>query len=249
MKFILLYILMVTTLFSSCNKEPLVAVSQNMASVNRDLRVMQTLHNSQLSSSLNFRYTLKTEPDYRPNNAPTIELIRKLSKRKYQIPLVELQEIVKNLSEKYNFNAQIYDKTLAPSMQLCAYEVGHRAALREPASPERNEIIKKSLLTLLAQGAGDCDAYAEMLIAVADELDSPIKNEHIAYIRKVAGENIGHFNESYKDYQINFPQGEGVSTEADQALWLVENYSRSAIYKESLRAFDILKSIDRGSLD
>lgn len=238
MKYLLLAAVSALLCFA-CNKESVELTGQQTDIEKYELslhRLASKTHNE--TSAISKNYTLKGEANHRPNGKPMWDLIQQLNAAKNQIPLAELQDAVDRIIEAYDIDVLQYDRDFRPAIQLFAYEVGHRAALREPHSLERNKVIIKSLDILVIQQADDTDAFAEMLREVKSDLSRIEFKRYYDYIRKVAEDKIVEFEANFEQYKSDFPSDNG--SELDKRRWLADNRGTAQRYEQAFIAIALL---------
>ncbi|MEM7574418.1 MAG: hypothetical protein AAF433_16055 [Bacteroidota bacterium] len=190
--------------------------------------------------STNANYVLFGVKDYRQPSGPIVGLLSYLIDNQYQSSSQAIWEKAQSLITEFSMNVSQWDHEYSSSLQLFAFEAGHRAALAEPATENRNSILLECLEILYVQKAVDTDAYAEMLIAASPNLSQSEYQKHKRYILQVASDYIQEQEQSLRQRIEEFHRQQEDQTAADIARFRAEMLSIKGRYQDALLAIELL---------
>lgn len=109
-----------------------------------------------------------------------------LNQNQFDMNWHELDQFVKDFISQEEIEPLSYDPSISASLQFAAYETAHRAGLSSDSTPERNQMMEFYTDILLVQKGIDCEAIAELAVALRPFVPRDKYERYREYIIKVA---------------------------------------------------------------
>jgi len=100
----------------------------------------------------------------------------------YTLSADSLHHLVESFLLQKELNALVFDSIYAHGLQKASFEIGHRAAFKEPSSTNRDNLIEHYLEIAVVQKAVDTDAMADMFLEVESQLEQSFRTQARNYI-------------------------------------------------------------------
>lgn len=111
----------------------------------------------------------------------------------YTITSEGLHTLVTNYMVERELDPLSFNSIYAHNLQKASFEIGHRAAFKEPSSANRDNLIIHYLKVAVAQKAVDTDAMTDMFLEVESQLEQSFKTQARQYI---LGQSQANLNEA-----------------------------------------------------
>ncbi len=183
----LLFGLLLTASFG-CQKE-----IQNLQASDEALKMTQerlAFHEFRNYSSegQSFYYTIQTYgPRTELKNDFMLAILVRLNQSQFDTDWEELYELYSAyLENSPGLNPLEFNPAHSHQLQFIAYELGHRAALRNAKGVSNEGVVEHFMDVLIAQKGIDCDAMAEIALALQPTVTDKKFSSYSRYILKTA---------------------------------------------------------------
>jgi len=196
----------------------------------------------QTLNSPDIEYSLKFDPAFgKPDISRQFKVMGMLNRSGFEVPIKQLKAAIDESISLHQMSRYVYDGENAIHLQLYAYELGHRAALREQMSTDIIELIQDNLEILYAQKAVDTDAYAEMLVMIKSSISEEDFTKHRNYIQSVATEAVESFEDGWQDLQHDLKISNDSSSKIEKYETYLNTRIKAKAYKQGIDALRILE--------